>query len=224
MYSILFIGNSYTYFNTLPAIFKEIANSAGIDVSVAAVTQGGWTLEKHADINDVYGCSTDAVLKGKKFDFVILQEQSVRPALEFKKFREAVKKLLVKIKENGAKPCLYATWGRKEGSTVLGDNGWTNKSMTEKLSAAYDSVGNEFGIPVAHVGNAFYEFNTKATGMDLYTSDLSHPSKYGSFLAALTIFATVFDKDPINVPYNYIFTEEEAAVLKNAAKNKEFIK
>lgn len=217
MYNILFIGNSYTYVNNLPAIFKEIAKSAGIEVNATAVTNGGWTLEKHADINDVYGSATDAVLKGKKFDYVVLQEQSIRPATETERFRAAVEKLLAKIEENGAKSYFYCTWGRKEGSSVLIDNNWTHEVMTEKLIAAYTAVGEKFGIPVAYVGKAFSDINKNHPEIDLYTADLSHPSKYGSFLAALTIFTKIFDKDPRDISYNYIFTEEEAAVLKDAA-------
>ena len=217
MYSIFFIGNSYTYVNNLPSIFVDIAKSAGIEIEAAAVTNGGWTLEKHASLDDVYGAATDAVLKGKKFDYVVMQEQSIRPAADTELFRTAVEKLLDKVRQNGAKPYLYCTWGRKNGSTVLFDNGWTNESMTDKLEAAYDSVGEEFCIPVAHVGRAFYYVNKNHPEYDLYTADLSHPSKYGSFLAALTIFAKMFVRDPREIAYNYIFTEEEAAVLKNAA-------
>ena len=218
MIDILFIGNSYTYVNNLPEIFKNIAKSAGIEVSVAAVTNGGWTLEKHASTEDVYGMTTDIVLKGKKFDIVVLQEQSILPAAETEKFREAVKILLEKVKANGAKPYFYCTWGRKEGSTVLTDNGWTHKKMTEKLANAYDAVGKEFSVPVAHVGKAFYKINISHTGIDLYTSDLSHPSKYGSYLAALVLFAKIFDRDVKDIDYNYIFTKEEADILKAAVK------
>lgn len=218
MYSILFIGNSYTYVNNLPAIFKEIAKAEGIEINVAAVTNGGWTLERHASIDDVYGSATDAVLKGKRFDFVVLQEQSIRPASEPEKFRDAVKILLEKVKENGAKPYLYCTWGRKEGSQVLTDNGWTHKEMTEKLAASYNAVGEEFSVPVANVGKAFYAINTTHPEIDLYTADLSHPSKYGSYLAALTVFAKIFDRDAETLKYNYTLTEEEAKILKEAVE------
>ena len=71
-YKILFIGNSYTYVNNLPAIFGEIAKEAGYNMHIAAVTNGGWTLEKHATVTDVYGAAVDAVLKGERYDYVTL--------------------------------------------------------------------------------------------------------------------------------------------------------
>ncbi len=218
MYNILFIGNSHTYVNNLPEIFKNIAKSAGIEVNVAAVTNGGWSLERHASIDDVYGSATDAVLKGRKFDFVVLQEQSTRPAAEPEKFRAAVEILLEKIKENGASPFLYCTWGHKTGSAALEKYGWTTESMTEKVAESFDVVGNAFGIPVAHVGKAFFDVSTNHGEIELYAPDCLHASKYGSFLAALAIFAKIFNRDVRDVKYNYIFTEEEAKILKEAVR------
>ena len=52
---ILFIGNSFTYYSDVPAIFKEIADSAGKKVRVESVTQGSWNLSKFADEKDEYG-------------------------------------------------------------------------------------------------------------------------------------------------------------------------
>ncbi len=217
MLHILFIGNSHTYVNNLPEILKNIAKSAGIELNVAAVTNGGWTLERHASLDDPYGSAVDAVLKGRKLDFVVLQEQSARPAAEPDKFCAAVEKLLEKIKANGASPCLYCTWGLKTGNAVLEKHGWTTESMTEKVAASYDAVGNAFGIPVAHVGKAFLDVSTNHSEIELFAPDLLHASKYGSFLAALTIFAKIFNRDVSDIAYNYIFTEEEAAILKAAA-------
>ena len=157
-YSILFIGNSYTYYNDMPeAIFKNLAKSAGYDVEITSITKGAYTLEKMADPNDTYGAQVERVLTGtKKYDYVILQEQSARPAtMSAGNFYEAVRNLSARIQESGATPILYSTWGRKKGSSTLTDNGWTNESMTWKLAAAYEAIGKELNIPVAHVGLAF---------------------------------------------------------------------
>ena len=46
--NILFIGNSHTYFNGLPRVFKNIASSAGKATSnVSSSTFGGYTLYDH---------------------------------------------------------------------------------------------------------------------------------------------------------------------------------
>ena len=38
--NILFIGNSYTYYNDMPAIFQALARDNGKDVNTYAVTKG----------------------------------------------------------------------------------------------------------------------------------------------------------------------------------------
>lgn len=46
---ILFIGNSYTSVNNLPAIFKQIVNSASLpEPTIEASTPGGLTLQQHS--------------------------------------------------------------------------------------------------------------------------------------------------------------------------------
>ena len=48
--NILFVGNSYTFFNDMPhACFKKIAEEAGYSVTVTAVTKGGAYLYQYAD-------------------------------------------------------------------------------------------------------------------------------------------------------------------------------
>lgn len=219
-YNILFIGNSYTYFNDMPtAIFQKIAESAGYTVQVTAITKGGWTLEKHADIADEYGAAVDTALRENRYDYVILQEQSVRPASEPEKFYAAVRSLAERVKANGAKIVLYATWGRKSGSKILAEHGWTNEDMTKMLADAYRTIGEEIGAAVANAGLAFYDVNTHhGDTIDLYDPDLTHPSAAGSYLAALALLARIFDFDPTEVAYNSDLPAGTAAILKKAAK------
>ena len=42
---ILFIGNSHTYYNDMPAIAKDIFAAAGLDAEVTMLTQGGKCLD-----------------------------------------------------------------------------------------------------------------------------------------------------------------------------------
>lgn len=219
-YSILFIGNSYTYYNDMPtAIFKNLAKAAGYDVEITSITKGGYTLEQMADPNDIYGAQVEKALTGtKKYDYVILQEQSARPATALvENFYGAVRNLSARIQESGATPILYSTWGRKTGSDTLAKYGWTNESMTWKLAAAYEAIGKELNIPVAHVGLAFYDIYTDSSAINLYNADKSHPTYAGSYLAAATLFAEIFNEDPIEVNYNGSLSEENALMLRQAA-------
>ena len=218
MKNVLFIGNSYTYFNDMPSeYFAKIAESAGVRVNISAITRGGWTLEKHADEKTEEGAKIAAAFRENNFDFVVLQEQSLRPAVNPEPFFAAARTLAQKAKSNGAEVVFYCTWGRKAGSLKLAEYSMTHESMTDRLSNAYDTAAAELGCTVAHVGLAFCDINKNQPQIDLYNEDLSHPSKCGSFLAALTLFAKMFDFDVRKIAFGADFTKEENEALKAAA-------
>ncbi len=218
-YDILFIGNSYTYYNNMPEnIFGAIAKAAGYKFNVKRLTKGGWYLINSANASDSLGSQVDAELKAKKYDYVVLQGQSTCPALEPAKFYDGVRNLLVKVKENGATPILYCTWGRKTGNNVLNQNNWTNEIMTWKIAAAYEAIGKELGIDVAYVGLAFHDvYTNNESEVDIYDADRTHPSYSGSFLAALTIFSKITGVDPAKVRYNGNLTPSVTDIMRNAA-------
>ena len=131
-YRILFIGNSYTYYNDMPTkIFGSFAEKAGFAVVVKSITKGGYTLAQFANPDDAYGAQVEeALTKDATYDFVILQEQSVRPASsKANEFYATVRNLAARIRATGATPILYSTWGRKAGSTTLDTYGFTYESM-----------------------------------------------------------------------------------------------
>ena len=222
-YKILFIGNSYTYFNNMPArYFGEIMKAAGYKVKVFSQTKGGWTLLASSDPDDELGRTIDNLLSKQNFDFVVLQEQSMRPALNAEAFYTGVRRLEAKIRANGATPILYATWGRKQGSGDLTDYGLTAETMTWKLAAAYATIGRSLDIPVAHVGLAFWDIIQNQKGLTLHDPDLSHPSSEGSYLAALTIFARITGIDPTTVDYQGGVNPRIEPILKEAARKAVF--
>lgn len=202
--SVLFIGNSYTYYNNLWDLFKMVADIQGDVVEVSHVTNGGWTLQQMGDINDEFGKIVDKRLKEEKFDIVILQEQSTRPVIDKDIFFDSVTNLVNKINQNGAKVYLYETWGRKKGNIVLEQLKLTNKSMTEKLVESYSEIANKLNIKVCHVGTAFYNINNNFD-IELYDEDKTHPSYIGSLLAALVIYKTIFNK---KINFNNIILDD----------------
>ncbi|MBR6682450.1 MAG: hypothetical protein IKL40_05655, partial [Clostridia bacterium] len=72
-YSILFIGNSYTYYNDMPTIFKNLGQSAGYTLDVDSITKGSHKLSQFADPSDEYGKKVEQALTGtKKYDYVVV--------------------------------------------------------------------------------------------------------------------------------------------------------
>ena len=187
---VLFVGNSYTYYNDMPqAAFTELAKAAGFEVEVTAVTQGGYKLCWVADPENEHGKRLREAVAGKHFDCAVLQEQSMNPIKDEKVFFagiEGVKSLI-----SADRFVLYATWGRNDGSPDLLALGLTRVEMTEKLSEAYNRAGRHFGMAVAEVGKAFLAQPDKDA---LYDPDMTHPSAVGSEIAARVILEQVIGK------------------------------
>lgn len=223
-YSILFIGNSYTFWCDLPNLFKRAAESAGIDVAVDSVTHGGYSLISFADENDHKvddlgegnGSMVAKKLNDNKYDIVFLQDYSTQTLNSKKDFYAGVYLLNEKVKANGAKSVLYATWTRKEGSSDLGK--YTVESMTKTIAANYNVMGEVLNAPVSPVGIAFYKCITKYNNIELYDSDMSHPSIYGHYLASLCHFATIYGLSPEAVTFQPNGVDDAtAAILKQIA-------
>ena len=222
-YKILFIGNSYTYYNNMPArYFGELMKAAGYKVKIMSLTKGGWTLSGSANSQDELGKQVDMALTNQDFDFVILQEQSMTPAVNAGSFYGGVRRLNKKIRESGGIPVLYATWGRKQGSGDLAATGLTAETMTWKLAAAYEHMGETHDIPVAHVGLAFWDIIQNDRRITLHDPDMSHPNAAGSYLAALTLFARITGIDPTTVDYEGGVGSNIEPILKEAARKAVF--
>lgn len=202
--NILFIGNSYTFFNKMPETLEALARSAGLDVTVMSVTKGGYTLEQLASDENEHGARVSAMLMGDvKFDRIILQEQSVRPAASRDAFFGGVEAMLDKIHkyQAGAEVVLYETWGRKAGHAVLAEHGWTTEEMYALLHESYSAAARKFGLRVSPVGAAFERVRRERPDIELYANDLTHPSPEGSYLAACVHYAAVIGASPENAAY-----------------------
>ena len=219
MKKILFIGNSYTFFNNMPEeIFAPIARSAGYEVEVSSITKGGERLSNHAKSDSVTGKKIEAALASTAYDAVILQEQSTLPIVDLDTVISAAKALDKKIKKSGAETFLYATYARKLGHPFLAEHSLTPKAMTERMFAAYNTIGEAIGAKVSPVVLAFGYIVENYPEIELYNADKLHPSYVGSALAAMVIFCTVFDETPDNISFDRGIDPNTLSILKNATK------
>lgn len=192
MKNILFIGNSYTFYNDMPeAIFAPMAERAGYPCNVTSVIHGGYHLYQFADPENEEGKRLRATIAGNHYDAVILQDHSMGPIRKREAFEKAVGDLIVLLNGQADQFVLYATWGRHPDSPDLAGVGLTNPEMTAKLSKAYNEVGARYGIKVAEVGKAFAAHRAAHPEDELYNPDLTHPSALGSTVAAETILREI---------------------------------
>jgi hypothetical protein len=88
------------------------------------------------------------------------------------------------------------------------------------IEDAVVSVGNEIGALVIPVGLAFEEAYRRRPDIKLHAeSDGSHPSLIGTYLAASTVYATIYGKSPVGNTYDYFgkIDKETAGFLQQVA-------
>lgn len=210
---ILFIGNSFTFYNDMPSLFAQIASAAEENVIVESVTCGSHNLSQFADPADEYGAQVYAKLNARSdYDYVVLQEQSTRPLLSYDMFLDGARTLGKSIyaTQDSCKIYMYATWGFPEYNDKIVET-------SALLKTAYDNVAKQIDAKVCNVGTAFgavYESNKE---INLYNADNRHPSKEGSYLSACVHAATILGVDTRSLTYNAGLDEATATVLKNAA-------
>ena len=191
---VLFIGNSFTYFNDLPAMIQAMADAAGLKAQTRMVAFGGYFLRQYADPADKhYAEATDALKE--KWDIVVLQEQSQTPALAREIFEEGVSKLMPYIEAAGAKPLFYMTWPYRQGSVKLESSGMEYHEMLEKLTAGYEAEMARFGARGVRVGDAFVKLQEEFPYLTPYLPDCFHPNTAGTYLAARLFFRELFGQE-----------------------------
>ena len=193
---VLFIGNSFTYYNEIWSVFQKIVYSAGKNVDVDAVYEGSYRLYMFADPSDPKGAIVEQKLAESDYDIVFIQEQSTDPLTNYSSFLNGATSLYNKIKADNAETrvILYQTWARKTGSDTLTSHGWTNESMTHDLEQAYAKVGQALGVDVSPAGTAFFDvYSHHGSTIELYDADLQHPSAIGTYLAALVDAQTALE-------------------------------
>ena len=212
------MGNSYTYFHDLPAIFASIAAAEGYDWTVESVTKGGWSFAQYADPKNVMHSPLVRKLI-RPWDAIFLQEQSYRPISDRENFLGGARDVCAMMKNKPEKLFFYATWGRKDGCPLLDELQMTRLSMTDALHKAYAEAAAQNGGILSDAGRAFAYTMEHYPQIDLYTADLSHPSDQGSYLAALIHYASFTGSLPDAVrfiPANV--SAEEAEQLLAAAR------
>jgi hypothetical protein len=184
---VLFIGNSYTYFNGgMGTLVQSLAAAVkgGRPLEYVEVTKGGQTLEGHW--ND--GKALAQIRKGG-WDFVVLQEHSLRPLLDREKMYTYAKKFDAEIRKVGAKTVFFETWARKN-----------RPEMQSGLDLAYTGIAHEVTALVAPAGLAWQTAFKEKPNLSLHIGDFSHPNPAGSYLNACVFYETLFGRSPEGLP------------------------
>ena len=194
---ILFIGNSYTYFNELPDMFGQLARAAGLGVETASVTSGGKDFEWHW-----YNPETLDTIAAGGWNHVVLQEHSVGAVERPEHMQQVAARLVARIRAVGAQPVFYMTWARQH-----------IPEMQQPITTTYRRLGRELGALVAPVGQAWQLAQQRNPELVLHTPDRSHPNVLGSYLAACVFYGTLFNAKPTELPNSYSLGPCVSAVI-----------
>ncbi|HIG18008.1 MAG TPA: SGNH/GDSL hydrolase family protein, partial [Candidatus Handelsmanbacteria bacterium] len=108
---ILFVGNSFTMRNDLPALWAGLAatdGGGGTLLEWEVVAAGGASLRQHLNKG-----TAGLLLAEGGWDLVVLQEQSTLPVKNPKRTQENIRDFHGLIEEAGARTILYMTWARQ---------------------------------------------------------------------------------------------------------------
>ncbi len=203
---VLFIGNSFTYYNNgLHGHFRRLTFAAGLFTrensrTRIATISGGHLPEHEGGFEHVLG--TD------DWDVVVLQGHSLGPIGEetAEPFRRTARKFARIAREHDTRPVFFMTWAYSD-----------RPEMTAQLDEAYTGIGRELDATVVPVGLAFAAVTTARPEIELRTADARHPSLAGTYLAACTFFAVLHGQSPEGLDYDAGLGEETALYLQRAA-------
>ena len=171
---ILFIGNSHTYVNGVPALVRDLAAADGYEVDVTMIAHGGWYLWQHVQEPDV-----PFNIKYGHYDYVVLQEHS-HPFDSIVAYWQAMHTLVDWIREAGSTPVLYGTWSQK-----------AEPFMQERMNAFNRDLVRDTGAVYAGVGESWWAYMQSRPEIDLYYEDGAHASPEGSAYAAHVIWEAI---------------------------------
>ncbi len=178
----LFLGNSLTAGNDVPAIVAALAQLQGVSFRYDTSAPGGWNLEDH------WNAGHGSLLRQADYDIVILQQgPSTLPESQVN-LREWTVVWSAYARQQGALPALFMVWPTR-GQT----NGFALVSQSYRNAAA---AGQAAVFPA---GEAWDSALAGQSTLALYSDDL-HATPAGSLLAGMMIGRGLFALDPARVP------------------------
>jgi hypothetical protein len=165
---VLFVGNSLTYANDLPAMVCAMARSAGRQAICESVAKPDYGLEEHWNDRDARA----AIARG--WDVVVLQQGPSALPESRRLLIAYVKRFDAEIRKAGARTALYMVWpsrGRRGDSSGV--------------SQSYTAAAKEVNGLVIPAGDAWRAAWAADATLPLYGADGFHPSPAGTYLAAL---------------------------------------
>jgi len=204
----LYVGNSFFYYNNsmhghVGAMTRaaDPANKTAYRSTSVTISGSGFDwhdLESYFRPNAVGRYSFDEANNivfnkvDKLFDVAIMMDCSqcpIHPQLK-PVFFDFARKGADTARRHGAKPVFFMSWAYAD-----------KPEMTAQLAEAYTAAGNDNDAFVIPAGLAFARSVAQRPDLNLYVADKRHPSLFGTYLAAATIYAALYRQTPVGNAY-----------------------
>jgi hypothetical protein len=202
-FRVLFVGNSLTATNDLPAVVSGLARATGRSLEYRTIAFGGYALEDHWARGDAR-----AALASRSWDIVVLQQgPSALPESQIN-LREWASRFADEARAAGTRPALLTVWPESYRRGALRD-----------VIASYRRAAAAARADLFPAGLAWRIAWGCRPGLALYGPDGFHPSALGTYAAALVLYGRLF-KAPlvgIRAPIPARVAPRTALLLEKAA-------
>jgi hypothetical protein len=186
---VLFVGNSLTYTNELPATVESIARAAGDTFRVASVVGPDLALIDHLN----GATAARSVIRAGRWDFVVLQQGPSSVAVNRDTLVLGTQLLDPHIRASSARAALYMVWPSSDRIQFF-------TAVRDAYRAAADAVDGIF-LPAGEAWQTAWRADAE---LPLYGGDGYHASRLGTYLAALVMYEQFTGKDARALPTNAI--------------------
>ena len=204
---VLFVGNSLTYVNDVPALITELAKQDGSTITYTSFLLPDYSLEDHWNEGKV----KSEIEKGG-YDFVVAQQGPSALQESQVLLLDYTKRLAEVCNNNKSKLALYMVWPSRARSFDLDNVISSYTKAAEKTSSVLCPAGLGWK----------YAWQADST-LPLYSPDNFHPSVTGSVLSAMIIYGTLAGKNNFdfiqygNCTWKDHISQERLKLLKQAA-------
>ena len=218
--NVLFLGNSYTFYNNLPQLVANLSKSAGKTVDFEYNAPGGYTIQAH-----LTNIITMDLIRQGKWDIVILQEQSQIPTIDYYRYNMMYPAMIsisdsIRKYNKCATIVTFMSWGRKNGGQQCDQNKvhcspvFVDFShMQDSLESAFTDISDKISACIAPIG-IVWKNALKDKTIELHDYDEGHPNFEGSYLSACVLYSVIWNDSPLNIKENSNLPNDRANFYK----------
>lgn len=178
---VLFVGNSLTASNDLPGQVSALARATGRKLETGMVAYDGYALEDHWHQGD----AREALATGT-WDVVVMQQGPSALVESQINLRMWAAKLAGEARAAGTEPAMLTVWPES----------YRREALTDVI-VSYRLAARDARARLFPAGEAWFRAWQCNSRLGLYGKDGFHPSRMGTYLAALVVYGRLF-KTPVD--------------------------